>query len=113
MTMPNEEELQEVTIPAAVPPPEPVVVEEEPEPESDIDDLFEVPQPEDNDMRTDHLFAAPEEDDLSDLTDTEGIMELDDEPEPVAEPPQRTTRKVRVVRRRPPTPPPSLGGVNY
>ena len=89
------------------------------EPKSDIDDLFEVPQPEDNDIRTDHLVAAPEEDDLSDLTDPPEEEELSDlftgeqpaeEPEQVQRPPVR--RFIRTNRRYPP-PPTSVQGVGY
>jgi len=61
------------------PMPEPVVIPEEditempaeapePEPKDELADMFEVPQPEDNDMVTDHLVELDEEDDLSDLT---------------------------------------------
>ena len=38
-------------------------------PKSDMDDLFEVPQPEDNDMAIDDLFEVDDEDDFDDLTD--------------------------------------------
>ena len=37
------------------------------EPGHELDDLFEVPQPEDNDMYVDDLIAVDEEDDVSDL----------------------------------------------
>ena len=99
-------------IPPVIPQPEEVVEE----PKNDIDDLFEVPQPEDNDMRTDHLVAAPEEDDMSDLTDPPEEEELSDlftgeqpaeEPEQVQRPPVR--RYVRT--NRPYSPPTSLRGL--
>jgi len=37
----------------------------------DLDDLFEGPQPEDNDMAIDHLVDVPEEEELDDLLDVE------------------------------------------
>jgi len=94
--------------------------QQSPEGEDDIADLFEGPQPEDNDMATDHLFAVDEPEDLSDLTDVpeEAVMgeELDaeSEPEPEPQPQPRRYRIVskgrRVIRREPPSP--GIRGVN-
>ena len=115
MTMP-EDEGQTISVPVEATPP----AEVEEEPKSDIDDLFEVPQPEDNDMRTDHLVAAPEDDDLSDLTDPPEEEELSDlftgeqpaeEPEqerPTRQPPKRLVRTSKGY-----PPPTTLGGVGY
>jgi len=84
----TEEEGQEAVVPETVEPPSAVIesvevgqaeqleVKQEEESSDDLDDLFEVPQPEDNDMAVDHLVARPEEDDLSDLVEVseEDIM---------------------------------------
>ena len=109
------EEREELAI--QMPVSEPLPKSEPEEPKSDTDDLFEVPQPEDNDMRTDHLIAAPEEDDMSDLTDPPEEEDLSDlftgeqpaeEPERAIRPPVR--RYVRT--NRPYYPPPtSLKGL--
>lgn len=107
---PESEEPEEVAY-QPVPEPEPKAEEK-----GELDDLFEVPQPEDNDMVTDHLVELDEEDDLSDLTSVsrEDIM---GEPYPgvpsVEEevPIQRLRRVKRTGRRYYPTPPPSLGGL--
>jgi hypothetical protein len=124
----NDEDREQpnIVIPETVEPP-PIVeeqevgeieeqVEEKPEPEADSDglsDLFEVPQPEDNDMVTDHLVEVDEEDDLSDLTDVSVEDVMGEAPEP--EPPKKRYRIVprgrRVIRREPPST--TLGGVQY
>jgi len=118
--------------PQFIPPPTPVEPKEEeepvpvsvPEPEDELADLFEVPQPEDNDMAIDHLLAPPEEvtedDDVEDLVEVsaEDIM---GEPYPGTPPSTETPetpgrvpvkRFKRTLRRYPP-PPTSLGGVRY
>lgn len=98
--------------------PEPVFerpeVEPEPEEKDELADLFEVPQPEDNDMVTDHLTRIGEEDDMSDLVEVteEDIMgEAPEEPEPPKPRFRIRPRGRRVIRREPP--PTSLGGVRY
>jgi len=115
------EELEEVVVREPSPAP---VIEPEPEPEKDeLASLFEVPQPEDNDMATDHLFEVGEDltgfedDDLSDLVDVsvEDIMG-DNEDYPGAPPstelPQRApVRRFKRTPRRYPPPPTSLGGL--
>ena len=112
------EEREELAI--QMPVSEPLPKSEPEEPKSDTDDLFEVPQPEDNDMRTDHLVAAPEDDDLSDLTDPPEEEELSDlftgeqpaeEPEQERQTRQAPRRFVRTNRRYPP--PTSMQGVGY
>ena len=98
-------------LPPVIPQLEPQLEAIREEVDSDIDDLFEVPQPDDNDMRTDHLFARPEPEDLSDLFDNEGILDLDDEPEPEPRPtPRRVVRTKKLYR--PSPPPPTLGRIN-
>ena len=76
----------------------------EPPPKDELADLFEVPQPEDNDITTEHLTAVPEKEDLSDLfnvseeemmggdSDLSDLVDVstadvmgDDEPEPEGE----------------------------
>ena len=116
--MPDEEEQTEeetIMVPAEATPPEPEVEEED-----ELKDLFEVPQPEDNDMRTDIALDFDEEDiiggdpDMSDLVDVpeEDIM---GEPEPEGEEAERPIVKkkkyriVRPIRREPP--PTSVGGI--
>jgi len=83
-------------IEAVQPPPE--------EEKDELADLFEVPQPEDNDITTEHLTAVPEKEDLSDLfnvseeeimggdSDLSDLVDVshadvmgDDEPEPEGE----------------------------
>ena len=69
----------EIIIPQSVQPPvvvsqrdiEDTQVEEMPvkKPKNDMADLFEVPQPEDNDIYVDDLLEIPEEGSYSDLTD--------------------------------------------
>lgn len=110
---PTEEE-STMSVPAEDPPPEEV----EEKPKDEMADLFEVPQPEDNDMTTAHLVAAPKKDDLSDLTDPPEEEDISDlfaggEPlalEPEPEPVKRPERRVKFVKRYPP-PPTSLRGV--
>lgn len=101
MTMPEEED--EIRIPAEVPPP---VAEVEEESEGDVDDLFEVPQLEDNDMRTDHLIDIDDPEDLSDLT---AVTQED-----VMGTPPKQKPKYRLVRRpirRYPPPPTTVRGI--
>ena len=126
---PEMEELELVTEPVARGEPLPRRVEQvsevvsrqidgepEPEPEEgdDLSDLFEVPQPDDNDMVTDHLFVLDEEDDLSDLFDVsrEDILGagFNQPPEP-PRPKYRVTQKGRRISRRQPPPPTSLRGI--
>ena len=89
-------------------------VNEVPEPFKKRDsmaDLFEVPQPEDNDMYVDDLVATPEEDDISDLVDVsnEDIM---GEPPPLNKEREYKMPSRRVRRTsRPYNPPTSLGGM--
>lgn len=115
--MQEDEQAEEETIivPAEATPPEPEV-EEEKEPD-ELADLFTVPQPEDNDMRTDIALGFDEEDiiggdpDMSDLVDVpeEDIMGEAPAPEerPVAK--KKKYKIVRPIRREPP--PTSLGGI--
>ena len=66
--MPSEE--LTTTQPIRIPTIEAVPIEEEPEkpkPKNDMSDMFEVPQPEDNDMYVEDLVEAPGEEDMSDL----------------------------------------------
>jgi len=102
----EEEQTEETTIriPTEATPPEEV----EEEPKDELDDLFEVPQPEDNDMATDHLVDIDEEEDLSDLTTVtdEDIMGSP----PVVRKRKERPRRVGIRREPPPT---SIGGVNY
>lgn len=88
---------------------EPLVRPEEPGRVHELDDLFEVPQPEDNDMEVDDLFEIPEEDidfsdDLSDITQVTNEDVMGSPPKPKAQPRFRRTT-------RPYYPPPSLGGI--
>jgi len=96
------EEEQAIRVPAEATPPEEV----EEKPKDELEDLFEVPQEEDNDMATDHLVDVDEEEDLSDLTDVsrEDVM---------GTPPVVRKRKVRPKPRHSQPPPTSLGGVGY
>jgi len=118
VTPPAPVEPEEVEEVAYRPEPMPVPVEPEEEEEDELADLFEVPQPEDNDMRTGHLVEVPEEADFSDLIEvSEADIMGDDFPgtPPSTETPE--TRRVPVKRfkrtpRRYP-PPPTLGGVRY
>jgi len=97
-----------------VPEPEP-----EPEEEDELADLFEVPQPEDNDMRTDHLVEVPKEEDFSDLVEvSEADIMGDDFPgtPPSSEEPVQRPRPVRQFKRTPrryPPPPTTMGGVRH
>lgn len=104
------EEEQTIIVPAEATTPEPEVEEEE---EDELADLFEVPQPKDNDMRTDHLFGVDDEGDMSDLVEVseEDIMGEPSEPESVERPVVKSKkyRIVRPIRREPP--PTSLGGI--
>lgn len=103
--------------PAAEPMPEtpaPVFERAEPERETNeeaLADLFDVPQPEDNDMRTDHLVELEEEEDLSDLVDVNFGTDIvgDEEPEPQQKRFRISPRGRRFIRRQPP--PTSLGGL--
>lgn len=102
----REEQVEAIPPEERIEPPPPDEIEEKPEDE--LADLFEVPQPEDNDMVTDHLVELDEEDDLSDLTEVtrEDIM---------GTPPVKRVPKRRLKRtgRHYPPPPTSIGGVNY
>ena len=101
--MPDEEEQVGYPAPVGLP------VEAEAEEEKDeLADLFEVPQPEDNDMVTDHLLDIDEDDDLSDLT---SVSQEDVMGTPLGE----SKKRYRVVPRRvnAPPPPTSLGGIGY
>ena len=80
---------------------------------NDLSDLFEVPQPEDNDMTVDDLVSVDTTDvmggpeDLSDLTDVSGEDVMGTPPRPGV---ARRVRKVpRFYRRYPPA---GLGGMN-
>lgn len=121
--MQDEEERTEeetIIVPAEATPPEAAVVEvpEAEEEPGELDDLFEVPQPEDNDMRTDIALDVSEEDimggdpDMSDLTDVPDEVFSGappaEEPEQVQRPVVKK-KKYRIVRREPP--PTSLQGV--
>ena len=91
--------------PEPKPEPEP---EPEPKPEqpaSALDDLFEVPDEDDNDMYVDDLIAVDEEGDLSDLTRVteEDIMGSPPRPRPSPVRYRRTGRRY--------IPPTSMGGV--
>ena len=110
----GEEEAEEETIivPAEATPPEAEVVEvPELEEEDELADLFTVPQPEDNDMTTDHLVVAPEEEKLDDLfvVSEEDIMGEAPAPEPEQVQRPVVKKKYRIIRREPP--PTSLGGI--
>ena len=111
------EEEQTIIVPAEALPPEPEV-EEEKEPD-ELADLFEVPQPEDNDMRTDIALDLDEEDimggdpDMSDLVDVPDEVFTGAPPASEPEKVKRPVRRVRLIRRRPPTPPTSIQGVGY
>ena len=87
---------------------EPEIVEEPPKDE--LADLFEVPQPEDNDMTISHLFEVPEEEDLSDLVDVgnEDLMGYGGEP-PAAKTFRITPKGRRIIRYRPPLTPGDSG----
>ena len=68
-----EEEGQEAVVPEAVELSPEVRQAEQPEikeeSSDDLADLFEVPQPEDNDMATGYLVEKPGDDDISDLVE--------------------------------------------
>lgn len=96
---------------------EPEPVFEKPKPKTNLDtlkDLFEVPQPGDNDIVTDHLVDLDIERDVmgGDLGDLTNVSKEDIIGRPLAQ-----KRKVRIVqaRRRPSgvflPPPPSMGGM--
>ena len=116
--MPDEEERAEeetIIVPAEATPPEPEVEEEE---EDELKDLFEVPQPEDNDMRTDIALDFDEEDIIggdSNMSDLVDVPEEDIMGEPESEEAERPVVKkkkyriVRPIRREPP--PTSVGGI--
>ena len=94
--------------------PAPVFERSEPERETNEDalaDLFEVPQQDDNDMRTAHLVELEEEEDLSDLVDVDFGTDIvgDEEPEPQQKRFRISPRGRRFIRRQPP--PTSLGGL--
>lgn len=77
-------------------------------PKSDMDDLFEVPEEDDNDMYTDDLFEVDEEDvefddDLSDLTRVTEEDIMGKKPVPRPQQFRRTRRQYN--------PPASMGGV--
>ncbi len=100
----EQEEEEEVTSEA-------VASLEKPEEKDELADLFEVPQPDDNDMTIDHLFLSEEEDDMSDLTEvsTEDIMGEEEAKPAIKE--RRVARRFKRVPRRY-TPPTSIGGLN-
>jgi len=116
VTPPVSEEPVERVEPVTEPTPEP-----EPEEEDELAGLFEVPQPDDNDMRIDHLFAQPEgEEDFSDLVEVsredimgDGVGEDYPGTPPSTELPQRRSVKrfKRTSRRYQPPPPPSVQGL--
>lgn len=92
------------------------VVEAKPEPVSEppsdgIDDLFEVPQPEDNDMAIDHLIEVDEEEDISDLVDVSNEDIIGEAPEPPKKKYRIVPRGSRVIRRQPP--PASMQGTRF
>lgn len=80
------------------------VVEPVAKPKDDMSDLFEVPQPEDNDMVVDHLVEPPEEEDMSDLVDVSQEDLMGELPKPKPKPVARFRRTVK-----PYTPPPPTG----
>jgi len=117
--------------PAPIPPPTPIEPEErvevepvyapeptpEPEVEDELADLFTVPQPDDNDMKTDHLLEVPEEtteEDLADLFEVGDIM--DDEEYPGTPPTPEEIPRRTIPRRYKRTPrryqPPPMGGMS-
>lgn len=80
-------------------------------PKGDMDDLFEVPQPEDNDMATDDLFESDGEEDFSDLTDIpyDELLGVDKEDIMGKKPIPRPQRFGRT--QRPYSGPTSMGGI--
>lgn len=87
---------------------EPIMnVSVEPERETNeeaLADMFEVPQPDDNDMRVDHLVELDEEENLDDLVDVDFDKDIigDEEPEQPAQPKPRfriSPRGRRVIQR--------------
>jgi len=115
--MPDNEDvrLPEEAIPPIAPQfevvPEPEVKPEEEE-EDELADLFTPPEPEDNDMTTDHLVKAPEKEDLSDLFEVSDEDIMGEAPAPEPEPPPKPRYRIvrRPIRRSPP-PPTIVGGI--
>ena len=70
----------------------------------DLDDLFEGPQPEDNDMAIDHLVAVPDEEELDDLLDVDAEDIMGEAPPPRV----RRTGRPYIPRGLPPS---GLGGM--
>lgn len=120
----NPEEETQVPTPTRIPIPVSPTIEKatdaagnvlwgEPKPEppkNELDDMFAVPEPEDNDMYTDDLFEVEEEDvdledDLSDLTSVtdEDIMGAPPKPRPPVMRYRRTSKRYN--------PPTSMGGI--
>lgn len=98
-------------IPEPIPPvEEDVVLEVEPEakPKDELADLFEVPQPDDNDMTTDHLVEAPEEEDVSDLVEVSQEDLMGKLPPPKPKP---VVKFRRTTKRYTPPPPTGVRGV--
>ena len=105
--------------------------EEEEEEKDELADLFEVPQPGDNDMETDDLFECTEKDivggrelseedekamaDMVDVSyeDIMGEPEPEPEPEPPPKPKYKLVRRFKRTNKQYPPPPTSLGGVRY
>jgi len=112
VSVPVEPEFEEVTVDAATG----EIIEPEPAPAPEPDlrsdelaELFEVPEPEDNDMFIDDLFEvdSEDEDDLSDLTSVSNEDVMGPAPKPVQ---RRVVRRVRRTSR-PYTPPSSMRGI--
>jgi len=92
-------------LPVVEPEPLPVI---EPQLQADeLSDLFEVPQPEDNDFYIDDLFELDGDDDLSDLTSVSNEDVMGPPPRVVK---RKTTPRVRRASRRY-APPPSVRGI--
>lgn len=109
----DEEEQYEEEMPPIILPEEAIHPQSAPEPKLRVDDLaymFEVPQPEDNDMYTEDLITVDEEEDISDLINVGGSDLIGDSPYPEDKPKYRVTpRGRRVVRPYPP--PTAMGGM--
>ncbi len=99
-------------IPKPVPiiPVEEAITEEEPKhpklKKDELDYLFEVPQPEDNDIYTADLVEVPEEEDLSDLVTVSNDDIMGEAPKP-----KKTGKYKKTTKRYIPPAPTSLGGM--
>lgn len=73
---------------------------EQPKKKNNLSDLFEVPQPEDNDMATDHLFELEEEDVYGGDPDMSDLLEVTNEDVMGRQPERKVRYKLRPKGRR-------------